>query len=87
MPVTRVCSHCGRTNRIPAKYLASTGRCGVCKSPLPPLAVDEALFDEIVQTPPCTYLLTSGRSGAGRAAPLLLRWREPPQKWRGKLSC
>jgi thioredoxin 2 len=53
MPVTRACSHCGQKNRIPAKYLASTGRCGVCKSPLPPLAeplaVDDALFDEVVQ--------------------------------------
>jgi thioredoxin 2 len=61
MPVTRVCSHCGRTNRIPAKYLASTGRCGVCKSPLPPLAeplaVDEALFDEIVQNAPVSVLV------------------------------
>src|SRR5260370_31429540 len=53
MPVIRSCSYCGRKNRIPARYLASTGRCGACKSPLPPiaepLAVDDALFDEIVQ--------------------------------------
>jgi thioredoxin 2 len=53
MPVIRACSHCGQKNRIPAKYLASNGHCGGCKSPLPPiaepLAVDEALFDEIVQ--------------------------------------
>jgi thioredoxin 2 len=53
MPVIRACTNCGQKNRIPAKYLASTGRCGACKSPLPPiaepLAVDDALFDEIVQ--------------------------------------
>jgi thioredoxin 2 len=53
MPVIRACTHCGQKNRVPAKYLASTGRCGACKSPLPamaePLAVDDALFDEIVQ--------------------------------------
>jgi thioredoxin 2 len=53
MPVIRACSHCGQKNRIPAKYLASTGRCGNCKSPLPPvaepLAVDMELFDEIIQ--------------------------------------
>jgi thioredoxin 2 len=52
MPVIRACSHCGQNNRILAKYLASTGRCGNCKSPLPPLseplAVDEILFDEII---------------------------------------
>jgi thioredoxin 2 len=53
MPVTRSCSHCAQKNRIPAKYLASTGRCGACKSPLSPLAepleVDDVLFDEVVQ--------------------------------------
>jgi thioredoxin 2 len=53
MPAIRTCSHCGQANRVPAKYLASTGRCGSCKSPLPslaePLAVDDALFDEVIQ--------------------------------------
>jgi hypothetical protein len=35
MLVIRACSHCGQKNRIPAKYLASTGRCGNWKwSPL-----------------------------------------------------
>ena len=54
MPVIRACSQCGQNNRIPAKYLASTGRCGSCKSPLlplsEPLAVDEILFDEIIHS-------------------------------------
>ena len=53
MPVIRVCSACGQKNRVPGKHLASTGRCGACKAPLPPvgepLPVDETLFDEIVQ--------------------------------------
>ena len=53
MPVIRACGHCGQKNRVPARYLSSTGSCGKCKSPLPPvaepLAVDDALFDEIVQ--------------------------------------
>ena len=53
MPVIRACSHCGQNNRVPAKYLAKTGRCGSCKSSLPPLSeplpVDEILFDEIIQ--------------------------------------
>jgi len=61
MPVIRACSHCGQKNRIPGKYLASTGRCGACKSPLPsiaePLAVDDALFDEIVQNVPVPILV------------------------------
>src|ERR1700739_3084844 len=54
MPVIRACANGGQKNRVPAKHLASTGRCGSCKSPLPPvaepLAVDEAQFDEILQT-------------------------------------
>jgi thioredoxin 2 len=61
MPVIRACSHCGQKNRIPAKYLASTGRCGNCKTPLPPIAepiaVDEALFDEVVQNAPVPVLV------------------------------
>jgi thioredoxin 2 len=61
MPVIRACSKCGQKNRIPAKHLASTGRCGVCKSPLPPmnepLAVDDALFDEVVQNAPVPVLV------------------------------
>lgn len=52
MPVIRVCKVCGRKNRIPAAHLADTGRCGACKSPVPPvdepLEVDTPLFDEIV---------------------------------------
>ena len=53
MPVVRTCPHCGIKNRIPAKHLSDTGRCGACKADLPPqsepLAVDIALFDEVVQ--------------------------------------
>ena len=53
MPVIRACKVCGRKNRIPAKHLADTGRCGQCKSDLPPvdepLEVDVEQFDEITQ--------------------------------------
>jgi thioredoxin 2 len=53
MPVIRACTHCGQKNRIPARHLANTGHCGKCKSTLPPigepLAVDDTLFDEVVQ--------------------------------------
>lgn len=35
MPVVRNCPSCGKPNRIPAKHLADTGRCGACKQPLP----------------------------------------------------
>lgn len=61
MPVIRACTQCGQKNRIPAKYLASTGRCGACKSPLPPaadpLAVDDTQFDEIIQNAPVPVLV------------------------------
>src|ERR1700674_869140 len=54
MPLVRTCNVCGQKNRIPAKHLADTGRCGACKSPLPPvnepLQVDPEQFDEIRQT-------------------------------------
>jgi thioredoxin 2 len=51
--VVRTCKICGRKNRIPAKHLADTGRCGACKSPLPPLneplEVDPGQFDEVIR--------------------------------------
>ena len=54
MSLVRSCKSCGQKNRIPARHLADTGRCGACKSPLPPvnepLEVDPEQFDEITQT-------------------------------------
>jgi thioredoxin 2 len=53
MPLIRTCKACGQKNRIAATHLADTGRCGACKTELPPLdeplQVDTALFDDIVQ--------------------------------------
>jgi thioredoxin 2 len=52
LSAVRVCKTCGQKNRVPARHLADTGRCGACKSSLPPvdepLEADPALFDEIV---------------------------------------
>ena len=60
MPVV-VCSACGRKNRVPAKNLAGTTRCGACKSALTPLAeplpADVASFDEVVQNAPVPVLV------------------------------
>jgi len=54
MGIIRTCKACKRRNRIPGKHLADTGRCGVCKAPLPPadepLEVDPDQFNEIVQS-------------------------------------
>ena len=53
MPVIRVCKNCGQKNRVPARHLADTGRCGRCKVPLEPvnepLEVDPELLDEIAR--------------------------------------
>ena len=53
MAIIRNCPSCGKPNRIPAKHLADTGRCGACKTPLPamtePVEVTPAEFDEIVR--------------------------------------
>ncbi len=53
MAAIRTCAHCGRKNRVAIEHLADTGRCGACKTPLPPLneplEVDAQLFDEVVQ--------------------------------------
>lgn len=53
MPVIRTCTHCHQKNRVAARHLADTGKCGACKTPLPPLAeplaVDASLFDEVVR--------------------------------------
>lgn len=49
----RTCTHCGTQNRIPARHLASQGRCGQCKTILPPQAepidVDQARFNQIIK--------------------------------------
>lgn len=53
MPLIRNCPTCGKANRIPARHLADTGRCGACRNPLPPVAEPVAVgteeFDEIVR--------------------------------------
>lgn len=52
MPFVRTCAHCQQKNRVAAKHLSDTGRCGACKMELPPvaepLAVDAVQFDEVV---------------------------------------
>lgn len=49
----RTCPACGTQNRVPARHLADTGRCGACKTPLPPVSepidADEGSFPEIIR--------------------------------------
>jgi thioredoxin 2 len=48
----RTCRACGAQNRVPAKFLATKGKCGSCKTALPPvdspIDVDAGAFDELV---------------------------------------
>jgi thioredoxin 2 len=80
MPVIRTCTHCKQKNRIAAKHLADTGRCGACKSPLPPLAeplaADTALFDDIARNAKVPILVDFWASWCGpcrTAAPEVAR--------------
>lgn len=65
----RICSQCGTKNRIPARFLASRGRCGQCKEILPPQAepldVGHAEFDDIVKNSTVPVLVDFWASWCG----------------------
>jgi len=47
MPVIRTCTNCQQKNRVSAKHLSGTGRCGACKAPLAPVAEPLAVDGEL----------------------------------------
>jgi thioredoxin 2 len=57
----RNCPACGKKNRIPAEHLADAGRCGACKTELPPVSepidADQEIFDEVVRDAPVPVLV------------------------------
>jgi len=69
MSVLRTCKNCGTANRVPAKHLADTGRCGQCKASLPPadspIEADPETFQEIVGESPVPVLVDFWASWCG----------------------
>ena len=67
--VVRTCAACGAGNRVPAKHLADTGRCGQCKASLPPvdepIDADSEVFDEVAQNARVPVLIDFWASWCG----------------------
>jgi thioredoxin 2 len=59
--VTRKCPQCSKENRVPARHLADTGRCGFCKAPLPPndapIEAGSEAFSDITRESPVPVLV------------------------------
>lgn len=59
--VIRTCRACGVKNRVAARHLADSGRCGACQAPLPPadepIEADAQTFDAIVREAPVPVLV------------------------------
>jgi hypothetical protein len=89
MPIIRKCQHCGAQNRIPASYLADSGRCGACKELLPPIrepiAADPSSSTKCCGMPAFPCLSISGRSGVVPVAWPRLKLLARVQRWPVKL--
>lgn len=61
MDLLRVCSHCGKRNRVLISRLDEKARCGSCRAELgpvnEPVNVDKDLFDNIIKESPVPVLV------------------------------
>src|SRR5689334_14190548 len=69
MSLVRDCKQCGAKNRIPSRHLADAGRCGSCKSALPPadapIEADAEVFQDVVRDSPVPILVDFWASWCG----------------------